>query len=160
MSPTEAKNDSSAPPAPIKRRLPRYVHVDKSRHGITVYYFRPSRNVPRIRIRGEPGTKEFDEAVVAARTGAVLPPASWVYFARSGNRVKIGVSKNPRARLEGLRTGSSTKIRIYYVTPGDITLERELHRQFGADRINGEWFIYSPQIRAWIQADEARRTRT
>ena len=92
-----------------------------------------------------------------ALAGKSDPSRSFVYFARAGNKVKIGVSKNPQQRLGSIKTGSSNKVRIYYVTPGDMALERDLHRLFAADRVNGEWFIYSSQIRGWIEADEAKR---
>lgn len=151
----EAKSKFSACPAP---RLPRHVETSKTRHGKTVYYFRRDRKTPRVRIRSEPGTAEFEIEVKNARSGIVTPKVvSWVYFVRSGDRVKIGVSRNPRSRLGELRIGSSRLLRLSYVTPGDISLERQLHREFGADRVTGEWFIYSRQIRDWIAKDELAR---
>lgn len=156
LSPFERKRKLSPLPAP--KLLPKYVEKTTSRHGKTVYYFRRDKQTPRIRLRSDPGAEGFLLEVANARDGKTLPsPASWVYFVLCGERVKIGISKNPRRRLSGLRTGSSRLLRLFYVTPGDMELERELHRQFGADRVNGEWFIYSQQIRDWIQADEAGR---
>jgi Meiotically Up-regulated Gene 113 (MUG113) protein len=144
----------------MPRELPKYVEAQTTRHGRVVHYFRRSREEPRVRLRTTPGTADFLAEYHLAMAGKLPGPQSFVYFARSGNRVKIGISKDPRARLGSLRTGSSTKIRIYYVTPGDIEIERELHRQFAADRLNGEWFIYSEQIKSWIEQDEARRRGT
>lgn len=154
----EANSVFSARPAP---KMPRHVEISKNRHGKTVCYFRRDRKTPRIRIRSEPGTPEFSLEVENARNG--LKPAkavvSFVYFIRSGDRVKIGVSKDPRARLSDLRIGSSRLLRIRYITPGDRAKERELHRLFASDRVNGEWFIYSRQIRDWIASDEAARVK-
>jgi hypothetical protein len=93
----------------------------------------------------------------AALAGKVNPPQFFIYFARAGNKVKIGISKNPNQRLCGIKTGSSSKVRIYYVTPGDAQKERDLHKLFAEYRVNGEWFIFAAPIREWIVADEAGR---
>lgn len=157
MSAFEAINDFSRQPAPKRRRLPKYVHSEKSRHGVECFYFRKSKELPRIRLRSRPGSEEFLAEYRDALSGKSAPPQSFIYFARAGNKVKIGISKNPRQRLGGIRTGNSNRVSIYYVTPGDMALERELHRLFASDRVNGEWFIYSGQIRSWIEEDEAKR---
>lgn len=47
--------------------LPEYVRRETTRHGKTVYYYRPSDASARIRLRSEPGTPEFDEAYRAAK---------------------------------------------------------------------------------------------
>lgn len=89
--------------------------------------------------------------------GNTTPVQSFIYFARAGSKVKIGISKNPNQRLCGIKTGSSSKVRIYYVTPGDLQKERDLHRLFAEYRVNGEWFIFAASIREWIVTDEADR---
>ena len=143
--------------------MPKHVQRETTRHGKTVYYFR--KDGRRSRIRSDAGTDAF-YAEVKAFTGSRperqpdLKPehvTGWVYFARAGNRVKIGYSKNPRDRATGLRIGSSVRLRIYYVTPGTMALERQLHALFASDRVNGEWFLYTRAIKDWIASDESRR---
>lgn len=147
----------STPPAPKRRDLPKYVHFEKSRQGVDRYYFRKDRRSPRIRLRSAPGSVEFLKEYSDAMVGKSSRPTSFVYFATAGNKVKIGVSKNPRQRLGELKTGSSSKVRIYYVTPGDRQRERELHALFAEHRVNGEWFLFHRSIRDWIEADERVR---
>jgi hypothetical protein len=72
----------------------------------------------------------------------------YVYFIRSAGkptRVKIGKSRDPKARLKELQTGSPYPLDIL----GTIKcrdqshadrLEKELHRYFATYRKNGEWF--------------------
>ncbi|MEZ0060957.1 hypothetical protein ABIF26_006500 [Bradyrhizobium elkanii] len=157
MGAIEAVNLFSARPAPKRRELPKYVHFEKSRQGVDRYYFRKDKDSPRIRLRSQPGSVEFLAEYRDALAGKSSPPQSFVYFARAGNKVKIGVSKNPRQRLGELKTGNSNKVRIYYVTPGDAQMERDLHKLFAEFRVNGEWFLYAEPIRNWIAQDEARR---
>lgn len=152
----EAKRSFSRPPSPA-RELPKYVQAEKKRRGVIFYYFRKDRHSPRIRLRAPLGSVEFLAQYSAAVQGTATPPRSFVYFARAGNKVKIGVSKNPRQRLGSIKTGNSNKVRIYYVTPGDAQKERDLHKLFAELRVNGEWFLFSQAIREWIAADEATR---
>lgn len=154
----DAKGAFSTAPAPSRRTLPKYVHADKTRHGKTVYYFRRGKKSPRIRLRERIGSPEFLGEYAEAMAGKTPVIQSFIYFARAGNKVKIGISKNPKQRLGGIRTGNSSKVRIYYVTPGDSRKERDLHRRFAEHRVNGEWFLFAQTIRDWIAKDEAERT--
>lgn len=149
----------SPPPAPIKRRPLKFLHTEKNRHGTTCYYFRRDRKSRRIRLRAEPGSPEFQAEYEAALSGKRTAPQSFVYFMTAGNKVKIGVSKNPRRRLDDLKTGSSRLVSIRYVMPGDRQKERELHTLFAEYRVNGEWFLFTSAIKEWIAQDEARRSK-
>lgn len=72
----------------------------------------------------------------------------YVYFIRSAGkprRIKIGKSKDPKARMRELQTGSPYPLDIV----GTIRcrdgnhatrLEKELHRYFAEYRMGGEWF--------------------
>lgn len=56
---------------------------------------------------------------------------------------KIGVSKNPNARLRQLRTASAFPIDFAFVaaTPGTgFDIERKAHATLAAHRLHGEWF--------------------
>lgn len=147
-------------------KLPKYIMSDTS-GGLVRYYFR--RGGYKIRIREKLGTPEF-ECAMAEASGKVSafaiprrngPDNRFVYFIRFGTKkVKIGSAKNVHARFSELKVGIPGKARIYYVTLGGATLERELHKLFREDRLNGEWFIFSKAIREWIEADEQKRLAT
>lgn len=142
----------------------KYVTSDTDRHGNVRYYVR--RAGRKIRLRAEPGTKEFEQQRLRAlRTASIQKnffrassATGWVYFILDGNRkrVKIGYSKNPASRLEQIRTAIPAAT-LYYATPGNQTDEAELHRKYESIRISREWFRFSKEIRDWILADEIAR---
>ena len=74
-----------------------------------------------------------------------------VYFIQSGSgAVKIGCSSHPESRLRELRSGNPERLSLLAVIPGGQSREQELHRQFAADRVAGEWFDPSPSLMALI----------
>lgn len=68
-----------------------------------------------------------------------------VYFIQDGNRVKIGVSVDPKQRLQELSTGNYG-ISLIGSCPGGIDLERELHHQFKEHNIGGEWYHLTEEV--------------
>lgn len=70
---------------------------------------------------------------------------SYVYFAKSNNIYKIGISDNPKLRLDNLRTGSAIPIEIEYIIPSDNPrdIETTLHRRFENKKVHREWFNIS-----------------
>lgn len=70
---------------------------------------------------------------------------SYVYFAKSNDIYKIGVSDNPKSRLDNLRTGSAIPIEIEYVIPSNNPrdIETTLHRRFANKNVHREWFNIS-----------------
>lgn len=89
----------------------------------------------------------------------VARSASLVYFIKAGRRVKIGQSHDPRTRLLAIRGGYSTKkpdgldtsnARLIATEPGGLAREQELHWQFAHLRLEGEWFIHGPELKAYI----------
>lgn len=73
----------------------------------------------------------------------------WVYYIRFGNRIKIGTSSNVRSRLNSLPFDE-----ILALERGNVSVERERHRQFAAHLIAGqrEWFEDHAEIRAHAAA--------
>lgn len=69
---------------------------------------------------------------------------------KSEGHIKIGRSKNLSNRLKTFNVKLPFKIDYIYSfkTPDCIYAERELHKHFGANRVNGEWFKLSPH---WIE---------
>lgn len=75
-----------------------------------------------------------------------------VYFIQCGRAIKIGSSRNPWARLTQLKTGMPEAPRLLGHFNAPMSREKELHKQFAAHRINGEWFRDCDEIRAAIVA--------
>ena len=69
---------------------------------------------------------------------------SFVYVIKAPNdRVKIGVTKNPSARLKALQTGSHAPLRFAFIgcTPGEgYDIEQAAHNVLATYRLAGEWF--------------------
>lgn len=68
---------------------------------------------------------------------------SVVYYIRSGDLVKIGVTTDLTARLKALNVPDLV---VLGTEPGDVRLERQRHAEFATERVRGEWFALSPRI--------------
>jgi hypothetical protein len=81
-----------------------------------------------------------------------------VYFVQrtTDGAVKIGTSVDPRARLMALRTASADELVLVAVTSGGHKLERQLHLRFSIQRLNGEWFRPSDELRSLIESLEKK----
>ena len=73
-----------------------------------------------------------------------------IYFIRSGQYIKIGVSARPWERLAEFQTANPEPLEMLAIGPGDYGFESELHRRFGEHRGVGEWFRDSERIRAVV----------
>jgi hypothetical protein len=69
------------------------------------------------------------------------PRAGWLYFIRFGDRVKIGYSTNPDARLQAL-----PHERVIGVIPGSRSDEAAWHKLLADFRVVGEWFRADPTV--------------
>lgn len=78
---------------------------------------------------------------VSARPSATAlrDRSSYVYYARDGERIKIGQSRNPWARVHELRIAAPSVV-LVATERGDLQLERKRHAEFEALRVAGEWF--------------------
>lgn len=83
----------------------------------------------------------------------------YVYFARAEGMdlVKVGYARHPASRLETLQTGSPVELYIWATVPGDIALEKELHKQFAHLRSHGEWFRLSFEIDKFLMENPGAR---
>ncbi len=54
--------------------------------------------------------------------------------------VKIGWSKNLEARLVSLQIANHCELRLLASVPGDVQLEKQFHREWATDQLQGEWF--------------------
>lgn len=85
-----------------------------------------------------------------------MADGSYVYVigTRVDAPVKIGVSHDPTARLETIRTGGCKMpegvdvgaLEVLYHCEGDRQLERALHYRFRQLRVVGEWFNLHPAV--------------
>jgi hypothetical protein len=77
---------------------------------------------------------------------------SYVYFieAIGLNRIKIGVSDNPKKRLKQLATSSPVPLLLKGITSGGHGAEKYLHRRFEHLRLNKEWFHASNELIDYI----------
>lgn len=74
-----------------------------------------------------------------------------IYFAKCGDRIKVGISNNVGARLSQLRTGAGAPVELLAAVDGDNRIERALHNKLKQYRVDGEWFRDCPETRAAIQ---------
>ena len=82
---------------------------------------------------------------------AISVGSCFVYFISCEESLKIGIANDVQKRLKQLQTGSSSKLNIIHVIPFKsrkeaMKKERELHKKYGAFRLEGEWFEKQPVI--------------
>lgn len=76
-------------------------------------------------------------------------------------RVKVGISNDPRRRLQGLQTGNHAKLRLVaFIWVYEIMgrqVERRIHQHFRKHRVAGEWFEVPAEMVMPVMEREARR---
>jgi hypothetical protein len=95
--------------------------------------------------------KVFDVDLVGDDNGK----PGWIYFilCADAKRCKIGFTRHDVSkRLANLQTGSASELCLLVKHPGSMESERILHARFAADRVQGEWFNVSEDIRAYLLA--------
>ena len=86
------------------------------------------------------------EAIAAARQ--LRGTQGYTYFLRNGDRIKIGFSRNPKARAVSLSLRESD---ILGVVPSQQKFERRCHETWEDIRIgNTEWFHATDELLEWI----------
>lgn len=78
--------------------------------------------------------------------------AEQVYFAKVGDRIKIGFSTSVPARLKSLATGIPDVIELLATIDGDRGVERAFHARLSKHRIRGEWFRDCEELREVMTA--------
>jgi hypothetical protein len=76
----------------------------------------------------------------------------YIYFARSGDVVKIGRSVDPPTRLRELQTTHAGELVLLAAVAGHVALEGAIHQRFAhvRTRPTGEWFRLEPDLVAFI----------
>lgn len=95
-----------------------------------------------------------------ARSESGVELTGKIYFARAGDRIKIGFSKNPWARVDALRTGSPVPVILLGYIEADFSYERELHDRFAHLRDNLEWFRAEPELLEYIDKTATKSRAT
>jgi hypothetical protein len=78
-----------------------------------------------------------------------LPPnrSGYVYLIKgeTGERYKIGRSKNPDSRFKQLKLSSSEELLLVHTikTSNMVKLEEDLHKKYGSKKVHTEWFDLS-----------------
>ena len=62
--------------------------------------------------------------------------------------VKFGKTNSPKNRISTLATGTPWSVRLICLIGSDI--ERELKKEFAADKVRGEWFRPTQRLQDWI----------
>ena len=81
----------------------------------------------------------------------------WIYFARSGDLVKVGFSRKLTARLATLQTHSVHPVRLLKKLRGTTADEKSWHRRFAHLRVRGEWFRATPALLAALKSARGGR---
>jgi len=76
----------------------------------------------------------------------------YVYFIRSGDTVKIGMTVDPAARLRTLQTSHHVLLDLLAAVPAHAALESAIHAKFSDLRGEGEWFRLNDELIAFIKA--------
>lgn len=91
------------------------------------------------------------------RTEAYEESKTSVYFARSGDRIKIGFTGDLDQRMACLSAMSCQPVTLLTYVPGGREKESHFHRRFAALRLHGEWFVASESMLRFIDHTESLR---
>lgn len=92
----------------------------------------------------------------AERRGEEVPKV--YFYLNEDGYVKIGRTIRPLdVRAHALKCGSHAKAEMIYSIEGGAELEAKLHKMFKQYRRNGEWFLFSDEIKAFIEKDKANK---
>lgn len=79
------------------------------------------------------------------------PRHGWIYFFASGDKIKIGYSKNVRRRLSVLSSSSPTDGECIGLLFGGRAFEAAIHDHFAGYHVKGEWFRRTPDLESFAR---------
>jgi hypothetical protein len=103
----------------------------------------------------------FEEYLRSSKRTQALagPTTGFIYFISADYPrfpIKIGFTqRNNLLRSKGLQTGNPYRLMVLATMPGGYSDERRLHRQFAAQRLEGEWFARSDDLMELIEERKA-----
>ncbi|WP_103729011.1 GIY-YIG nuclease family protein [Novosphingobium sp. HII-3] len=80
-----------------------------------------------------------------------------VYFAGALDKIKIGCSVRPVARIAAVGEWIPYPVTILATMPGTFALEAALHRMFAEEWSHGEWFHASARLLSFVEDVKAGR---
>ncbi len=88
------------------------------------------------------------QAARIVREAMATGPLTWLYAIRAGHSgpIKIGVTNAPATRLATLQQGNPDTLHGIAAWRGFTFEERQLHDEFAAVRLHGEWFRPVPEL--------------
>ncbi len=82
----------------------------------------------------------------ASAAGRKPSRQGYVYFLRTGDRMKIGFSKNPWSRVGSMRTGLADEIQLLLAVRATAYDEQRVHAALRRHRIKGEWYVAAADV--------------
>ncbi len=78
-----------------------------------------------------------------------------IYFIQAGGDgpIKIGVARQPLARLQDLQAGNHEKLTLIGLAAGGHEHERKIHAACRNAHIHREWFDDCPLVRSFIEIE-------
>ena len=111
---------------------------------------RPSRVSRKPHYPPPASPRELTHVLSKPQTSARNDPGSFVYvISDAAGRTKIGISGDPAARLNQIRTGNTEPLDFAFIAACDgdsRQIERVAHRALAGQRIAGEWFAVKPSV--------------
>ena len=95
-----------------------------------------------------------DPATSRLLCAETVPPETWVYFLYSAGKIKIGTAEDFYKRLGAIKGACSSEVYCVLLFPGGRVTERHYHKRFAQDRLHGEWFALSPELRSFIEEND------
>jgi hypothetical protein len=117
---------------------------DNAQHAVTEFSDVESARDDLVRQGGDLAL--FDRVVeIWTRENTV---GTRVYFVQAGDGgpIKIGLTDDVRARMAQLQTGNPFKLKLLGFFIGSVHDERALHTRFARWRLEGEWFVVTPEL--------------
>lgn len=79
--------------------------------------------------------------------------------AQTSRHVKFGIAGNVEQRLAELQCGNPERLVILATKPGDLSIERHIHKLLDEHRLEGEWFAWGARTSAVVDAMNGRGDR-
>lgn len=96
-------------------------------------------------------TKLFSRQDYYRLCKALLAERGAIYFAASGDYVKIGFSRSLKTRIKKYSTENPLPITLLHSEPGTYETEKLTHKRFAHLRVHHEWFRMTQELLDYIE---------
>lgn len=83
-----------------------------------------------------------------------------VYFIQDGfggNYIKIGWAKNIENRMHDFNHLHASHQKVLLTIPGNLKMEKSLHREYSKQYYGNEWFYYKGELRDYIDSNKGKQ---